>query len=185
MATPPVFTAGQILTAAQMNAIGMWEVKTQTTFSAASAVNADNVFSSDYTNYLLVCRYTTSTTTNNVTLRLRVGGVDAATNYTYQILAAQAASVTSSRTSGSTSFIVGGATNGTFYGTFTAVIGGPNFAQPTTFIVNNYYSAGNYTDASITDFYGNHSTSTAYDGLSLIVGTGTMTGEYSIYGLRN
>lgn len=184
MAVPPVFVAGQVLTAAQMNEIGLWQVKEKTTFTSASAVNADNVFSSDYTHYLLVGRYTTSTT-NNITLQLRVGGVDAATNYNYQIIAAQAASVTASRTAAATSFIVGGATNGNFFGSFSVLISGPNLAAATTFIAQNEYSAATYADPSITDFYGNHSTGTAYDGMRLLVATGTMTGEYAIYGLRN
>jgi hypothetical protein len=62
MATPPDFTAGQVLTAAQMNKIGLWVVKTETAFSAAASVTADSVFTADFTNYVLKLRYTTSTT---------------------------------------------------------------------------------------------------------------------------
>jgi hypothetical protein len=53
MATPPDFTAGQILTAAQMNAVGMWLVKTQTIGSAVSSVSVPDAFNADYENYLI------------------------------------------------------------------------------------------------------------------------------------
>ena len=53
MATPPDFTAGQVLTAAQMNAIGLWEIKSQTIGSAVSSVTVTNAFSADYDKYLI------------------------------------------------------------------------------------------------------------------------------------
>lgn len=52
MATPPTFTVGQVLTAAQMNAVGMWKVA-ETSFSNSSGVEIQNCFSSDYRNYLM------------------------------------------------------------------------------------------------------------------------------------
>lgn len=69
MATPPDFTAGAILTAAQMNSIGLWRVTTCTATSAGGAVAAtasngvvtigtgntsvtvSNAFSSDFQSY--------------------------------------------------------------------------------------------------------------------------------------
>lgn len=54
MATPPDFTAGQVLTAAQMNAVGLWLVKTQTIGSAVTTVTVSDAFSADYENYRLV-----------------------------------------------------------------------------------------------------------------------------------
>jgi hypothetical protein len=43
MATPPDFVDGQVLTAAQMNAIGLWLVRSSIVFASAA--------------YLLVTRY--------------------------------------------------------------------------------------------------------------------------------
>ena len=60
MATPPDFTSGQILTAAQMNAVGMWLVKTQS-FTAESPLITD-VFTADYENYVATFRATSSLT---------------------------------------------------------------------------------------------------------------------------
>lgn len=53
MAVPPDFVAGQVLTAAQMNGIGLWLVKTQTIGTAVSSVTVSSAFSSSYDNYLI------------------------------------------------------------------------------------------------------------------------------------
>ena len=53
MATPPDFVAGQVLTAAQMNAIGLWLVKSQTIGTTVASVTVTDAFSADYDNYLI------------------------------------------------------------------------------------------------------------------------------------
>ena len=54
MAVPPDFVAGQVLTAAQMNAVGLWLVKTQTIGSGVASVTVTDAFSADYTNYRII-----------------------------------------------------------------------------------------------------------------------------------
>jgi hypothetical protein len=54
MATPPDFTSGAVLTAAQMNAVGLWLVKTQTVGTGVSSVTVTGAFTTDYDNYLIV-----------------------------------------------------------------------------------------------------------------------------------
>lgn len=51
MAVPPDFVSGQVLTAAQMNQIGMWEIKTQTIGTGVASVTVTDVFSADYDVY--------------------------------------------------------------------------------------------------------------------------------------
>lgn len=53
MATPPVFTAGQVLTAAQMNAAGMWLVAKSSTIASGTIV-VSNCFTSDFDSYKIV-----------------------------------------------------------------------------------------------------------------------------------
>lgn len=53
MATPPTFTTGQVLTAAQMNSVGLWLVKTQTIGSGVASVTVTGAFSADYDNYIV------------------------------------------------------------------------------------------------------------------------------------
>ena len=54
MATPPDFVADQVLTAAQMNAVGLWLIKTETIGSAVATVTVTNAFSADYDNYRVI-----------------------------------------------------------------------------------------------------------------------------------
>lgn len=55
MATPPSFTAGSVLTAAQMNAVGLWLVKSQAvSTSGVTSVTLTNVFSSDFDAYRVI-----------------------------------------------------------------------------------------------------------------------------------
>ena len=51
MATPPTFSSGAVLTAAQMNSVGLWLVKTQTIGTAVASVTVSDAFSADYDNY--------------------------------------------------------------------------------------------------------------------------------------
>ena len=70
MATPPVFVSGAILTAAQMNAVGLWLIKTQTIGSAVSSVSITDVFSSDYDNYLIKITGMTASAQADTTMQL-------------------------------------------------------------------------------------------------------------------
>jgi len=50
----PVFVSGDILTATDMNAVGLWLVKTQTIGTAVSSVTVTGAFSTDYDAYQIV-----------------------------------------------------------------------------------------------------------------------------------
>ena len=52
MATPPDFSSGAVLTAAQMNAVGLWEI-TEVNLSTTAI---DGIFTSDFDNYRIIIR---------------------------------------------------------------------------------------------------------------------------------
>lgn len=79
MTTPPDFTSGQILTAAQMSAVGMWLIST-TSFTSDSPL-ITGVFSADYEHYLAVLRCTSSTTGQYTNCQLISGSTPKTTNY--------------------------------------------------------------------------------------------------------
>jgi hypothetical protein len=80
MATPPDFTTGAVLTAAQMNAVGMWLVDTETVTTASQAI-LDGCFTTDYTNYRIVITASGSTT-GEILMELRNAGANkTATEY--------------------------------------------------------------------------------------------------------
>lgn len=70
MAVPPDFTAGQILTAAQMNAVGLWLVKTQTIGTTVSSVTVTGAFSADYDNYVITLTGGAASTSTYLALTL-------------------------------------------------------------------------------------------------------------------
>lgn len=158
---------------------GLIVVKSETAFTTASSVTADNVFTSTYTNYLLTIR--ASTTSNDIlNLRLRTGGTSASTNYNWQ--QAQFDSTTSyvSRSTSQTSFQILNATNGAT--AFTTVwLSGPQLAALTNIGTNQIH---NYTTSTpgVAFYYGNHSTATSYDGFELLMSAGSTTGTYTVYG---
>ena len=51
--TFPSFSSGDILNASDMNAVGLWLVKTQTIGNAVSSVTVTGAFSSNFDNYLI------------------------------------------------------------------------------------------------------------------------------------
>lgn len=80
MPTPPTFVTGAVLTAAQMNTIGMHLVKTQTIGSAVSSVSVTSAFSSDYDVYRISisgCTYSVLDTT----LLCRPGNISTASYF--------------------------------------------------------------------------------------------------------
>jgi hypothetical protein len=157
---------------------GLVCVKAETAFTAASSVTADNVFTSAYTNYKIIMNYTTSTT-NGTLLKLRVGGVSASTNYNAYYAAGT--SWTSGTVIGGTTFLLGDYSNGAFNCNQITEIQQPAIATGTTFWNNATTSRGAYNSPYPQYTLGNHSTATAYDGVELLVSTGTMTGTFAIY----
>lgn len=183
MATPPVFTAGSVLLAAELNQIGLWRVKAETSFSAATSVTADNVFTSDFTNYVVQIRLSTSTT-NLTYFKLRASGTSASTAYDVQTITGNDTAVGGARLTNQTAAIFGYYTNSASekYGT-TLYLMGPQLAEATAF---HSEAAGTVGANAALSYYvgGNHRTATAYDGIELLVTSGTMTGTYAIYGYR-
>ncbi len=151
-------------------------VKAETAFSGASSVTADNVFTSSYTNYVLLLNYTTSTT-NFVFAKLRTGGTSASTNYTSQQIQGFSTTASTNARTGATAIEFG------YYGNTTreasvVQIMGPQLAQATQFDIQG----GGLGGTLVQKIYGLHTTATAYDGIELLVTSGTMTGTYAIYG---
>jgi hypothetical protein len=69
----PSFATGEVLTAADMNAVGLWKVVTTGTTSSSNLI-VDNVFTSTYTNYRLVFSEITGSGVTGLNLLWRSGG---------------------------------------------------------------------------------------------------------------
>lgn len=77
----PVFASGDVLTAADMNAVGLWLVKTQTLSGTSTQIN--DCFSSNYQSYKVVFSNLTFSTESLMTLRLVAGTTPNQTNNYY------------------------------------------------------------------------------------------------------
>jgi hypothetical protein len=67
----PDFSSGEVLTAAAMDSIGLWLVKTQTVGTAVSSVSVTSAFSANYKNYRII--YNGGTSSAGADLRIRLG----------------------------------------------------------------------------------------------------------------
>ena len=81
MATPPVFVSGAILTAAQLNAAGLWLTGTTT---VTSGTNCDvlGCFTSDFDSYRVVVSGLKTNTAGDVQITMLSGSTPAASNWT-------------------------------------------------------------------------------------------------------
>jgi hypothetical protein len=144
---------------------GLVLVRSETTFSAASSITADSVFNSTYQNYLITIRYITSTT----------GAMNM-----YALSGTTANAVATSQTS----WFIGGDANGSIFQSVQLYVNAPNLAEPTTFTSLNARANTAYTGVQANYIIGNHTTATSYDGFEIIIGSGTATGNYTVYGYQ-
>ena len=66
MATPPDFTSGAVLTAAQMNAVGLWRVASFTSTAGSGTITCADAFNADYDMYRIVIYGGSTSATCNI-----------------------------------------------------------------------------------------------------------------------
>jgi hypothetical protein len=153
-------------------------------FTTASSVSLNDVFSATYDNYLIKTNLEGSTD-NQTNFRLRVGGADnSASNYYWS----------NYYNTSSDSAYVGAYSNGTntFWkfadaGPTTANNGSlqlfqPFLAKTTTFTMDDNYSLNPSFNLRRS---GATSVTTSYTGFTILTSTGTISGTVSVYGYNN
>ena len=169
------YTGAAWATVGPASAGGLVPIYSETAFSGVTTITRDNIFTSTYTNYLIVLRY--EITGAAVSMQLRVGGVTAATNYNRDLLEWASGASSVSTLTAQTSLGIGGATAGNV-GLVNMFVSGPALAASTIFQPYNTY----FSTVGVGALYnGRHSTATAYDGF-IITGGANMSGTYTIYG---
>ena len=157
-------------------------VKAQTTFTAASTITADSIFTSTYKNYLLQINYTAG---GDLTLQLRAGGVTAtASEYNEQALTVNSTTLTGARTGPVASFDLSTSSSGSLFNFAQMTFYQPQIAAATGFQnFSHYNNSSTYAQPLRRDWFGTHDLSTAYDGFIITVGgASTATGTYAVYG---
>ena len=180
MTTPPTFVSGAILTAAQMNSIGLWQVSNTTVGSGVTTHVVSSCFSTDYVNYKLVINGMTGTELE-AALFLKLSGTSGSTYYgndvenrastasIYQVSASNGTSTGCWLGRISTSGVMG----------FEAVIYSPFLATSTN--VTNSFAGRNYNGSG-----GTHDSNAASStGFTLSVSAGTISaGTVKVYGFN-
>jgi len=152
------------------------------TFSGASSVSLNGVFSSNYDYYKMTIDAKTASGSASISARLRTGGTDAtAGNYNRQWLNAGGTSVSASNSVNATSWDIFVYTVDATVSYATNIeIANVAKALPTTAVLTHT----RFYDSSIA-FNGlafGHTLSTAYDGITLITSASTISGTVRVYG---
>ena len=181
MATPPTFSSGAVLTAAQMNGVGLWLVKTQTIGSAVPNVAVTSAFSSDYENYKIIVSGGVASTA--VDLLFNFTGSTASYYFAQTITGYTTGTVTGAAGSGA-----GGASSWTVgFGSTGALninidLQGPNLAKTTQFGCNRPTISTGGSSVFVSGF---HNVATAYTGFTITPSSGTLTGgTIAVYGYK-
>lgn len=178
MATPPVFSVGQYNTAAYMNSIGLWLVKTQTVGTGVASVTVTSAFSADYDNYLVT--YTGGTMSASTALTLKLGSVASGCYgvYNYADYATLAWAAAADNNSAVFTYFGGGDSN-SCAGRMTLL--GPNLAKPTRVESGPIHYGNNFGT-----YTGIEASSTQHTAFTIASFSGTFTGgTIRVYGYRN
>jgi hypothetical protein len=158
-----------------------------TTFSGASSVAIDSVFTSTYANYLIQTSFTSSGSTDQmVQMRLRASGTDATgSDYLTDGTRAYPSSVAYFGGTGTTWNLHNISSVNADNAHHTIELLGPQVASLTKITSFGFgYTSSTFGTNSIHQS-GRHGLSTQYDGFKLYVTTGNIAGTVKIYGYKN
>jgi hypothetical protein len=173
----PDFSPGEVLTAAAMDSIGLWLVKTQTIGTGVSSVTVSNAFSSTYDNYLVTVAG--GAASGNSYFGFRCGttatGYRFSFNYTdFTNTPVAVGTVTAT----SIDYLGFNATSGLRAST---MVSSPFLSTPTS-VVHDGGNVSNFAGHTV----GLEPNSTSFTSFTLVLNTGTMTGgTIRVYGYRN
>jgi hypothetical protein len=182
--TYPTYAAGDILTAADMNALGMYLVKSDTIGSAVASVSVTNAFSADYDRYKIVVSGT-GTGSTIMSLRLTLGSTStgyyaAYLTFTYDGGIGAAGAVGDNNAA---SWSVAGRASATGIA-FDVDLINPFLAARTS-VAGNRGDIETAAGASMATFSGFLANTTSFTGFTITCSTGTLTGgKIRVYGYK-
>ena len=181
MATPPDFSSGAVLTAAQMNSVGLWLVKTQTIGSAVASVAVTNAFSADYDNYKVVVTGGVSSSPF-ASLNLTFGATVTGYYRTGFFMVAPGLGLTGFADQNVASIVAAGTGTASSL-LMNADVYTPFLAKPTGVKSDTQRQTASSASFWLQGFLDN---TTSYTGFTLTVSSGTITGgTIRVYGVRN
>ena len=184
MATPPDFSSGAVLTAAQMDSVGLWLVASGSLSTATT--NFQGCFTSDYRNYRIVIDSVNFASTGDIYFRMLSGATpDTSANYSWAIrgLYANGVSADNSIISYSAGYTgiasqASGELTSCSFDIFNPQIASRTFVLTSAVIYSAANSFGGRNGMS------HLNTTSAYTGIQFITLGSTVTGNVTIYGYR-
>jgi hypothetical protein len=174
----PDFSPGEVLTAAAMDSIGLWLVKSQTVGTAVASVVVADAFSATYDNYAIF--YSGGNKSSDSAITLTLTGLSAGQYYTSFVYGSfSGATVTNEGTSAANLFANAG---GGFSGAavLDATVYAPFIATRNTNISTRTRYASKWGTMS-----GLHLLNESATGFTMAAASGTMTGgTICVYGFR-
>jgi len=177
----PDFSPGEVLTAAAMDSIGLWLVKTQTIGTGVSSVTVTGAFSADYDNYRIVVSGGVSSVSAGA-LNLTLGSAAIGYYRAGSFMSYSGGSITGFSNSNATSW------NGIFEASTNMINGVVDLLNP--FAAKNTVLSS-HTSAIRTDGYslfqgGYLADTTSYTAFTITASAGNITGgTIRVYGYRN
>lgn len=148
-------------------------------FTSASSVSINGIFSSTYDNYVI--RFNLSSSGGNILVRMRTSGSDVTgTSYTYQQFGGDNITLSATRQTSQTSFKAGAQAGSR--SSITLQLYGPYLAQETLMFSEN---SRNITSPDAFIFTGGNTNTTSYDSLTILDSSTTLSGNLRVYGYRN
>jgi hypothetical protein len=175
----PDFSPGEVLTAAAMDSIGLWLVKTQTVGTTVSSVTVTDAFSADYDNYRIIySNGVASATDANIAIQLGASTASYDEALIYNTFAS--AAINGFQRQNQTSWVW--AANATQQqNLLNMYLFGPFTSRYTYYKSNGFSSLQTNALSS-----GVHKVSTSYSSFTLTPSSGTITGgTIRVYGYRN
>jgi hypothetical protein len=153
---------------------------TGATFSSVSSVStAASTFTATYANYLVLLDVTSVSTTMDILMRLRTGSTDASAAYWWTLTGSTSTSATNT-----TSIQILDQVNTvtvSFGGSVQMTVFNPQLARNTNVTGAVWSEALAYNGVLGAGLYN----TTSYDALTFLTSTGTMSGNYRVYGYAN
>jgi hypothetical protein len=178
----PVFTAGEILTAAAMNQVGLYKIAAGSLSLSTTPTNVTGVFdSTKFTNYRVIINTTARSTSNRFDIRYIVGTTPTSSTYFQAGIGSEFATNATiyMQRSNNDNQLFG--VTGTTEQSMWFDIFRPNDAAPTlhTGQLMNRNTGFAYSFGGSQDF------STAFTGFQLFSSSGTITVSYQVLGYRD
>ena len=156
-------------------------------FSGVSSVEVDNVFNSTYDSYQLIIRAFGNTSGADLGLQYRYAGPTTMTGdyYGSAVRFNRSGTATSYGSTGTTSYIIADnlQTSASYYDYFSFLI--TNVGQGSTFAALTGYGLNNSGSETTTLAMCTAATARLFTGFRLVPTTGTISGNYYLYGVQN